>query len=333
MALLISSLGFFRVVYFVSLGYGFSIAAMALLSLGWFGLRLDVLGFLHLCRDPRSPAAAGDTSSRVSGSRYRREKADAAARSRPQGSRKVAIWLMVSFLYVAMFSPGPMRRRRWGRPGGLAATPVRGDPAVRRPAALRRWPIDQKAAFKAKTRRASVMWASIASFVAPTTSAIVVWVGSWVAARRPDTSGSGSCRSWGSSSASPLVMGSTRRLERSQKTRPTGRDATLPGTTFAACRCCFLVPVYSLKNVQGVPGVGAGWRRVRAATALCALGATGAPGDKLPLRNARPWPSVLLPLLPVRRAVPAVPASVSLLVKQGRRHVPQVREGGDGSRG
>jgi len=107
LALLISAVGFYRVVYFISVGYAFSIVAMAatvlavlsgnatwasvlqnLLLIVW-GLRLGI----YLVRREFKPS-------------YAREIAKVHARSAGMpASRKVVIWVGVSLLYVAMFSP------------------------------------------------------------------------------------------------------------------------------------------------------------------------------------------------------------------------------------
>lgn len=108
LALLISSLGFYRVVYFVSIGYAFAIVAMALvmpirqvehltlilalqngLLIVW-GMRLGI----YLVRREARPS-------------YKRELAEVQQRSAGMQWRiKAAIWVGVSLLYVAMYAPG-----------------------------------------------------------------------------------------------------------------------------------------------------------------------------------------------------------------------------------
>lgn len=106
-ALLVSAVGFLRVVYFVSLGYAGSVAAMALLLLLrmgspsrealtlhcalllLYGLRLGS----YLALRERQPA-------------YRREIPEIAERSAGISlTKRIGIWLGVSLLYVLMFSP------------------------------------------------------------------------------------------------------------------------------------------------------------------------------------------------------------------------------------
>ena len=107
LCLLVSALGFRRVDWFISLGYGFSIAAQAVLFLityratnsVWvivqallllaYGLRLGI----YLTMRERSPSFA-------------RELAASKERSAGiNGPVKVLIWISVSALYVAMASP------------------------------------------------------------------------------------------------------------------------------------------------------------------------------------------------------------------------------------
>ena len=114
MALLISSPGFYRVVYFISTGYAFSIAAMALAT-GWlyrsvltgpvwaqlallllYGLRLGT----YLIRRELSPSFAGELAE------VHQRASKVSIQVRP------FIWLSVSALYVLMFSPAAFDAQR-----------------------------------------------------------------------------------------------------------------------------------------------------------------------------------------------------------------------------
>lgn len=104
LTLLISSVGFYRTVYFISVGYAFSITGMAIasalifpqnlswysmihaLSLAFYGLRL---GFYLVLREQKTS--------------YGKEVLSGQGRTAFQ--RGLVIWLAVSLLYVAMFSP------------------------------------------------------------------------------------------------------------------------------------------------------------------------------------------------------------------------------------
>jgi len=107
-ALLLSAIGFYRFVYFISIGYGFSVSGIAvyltlahrdhlsaasmvlLLLLAVYGIRLS--GYL-LLREWRSAA-------------YRRTLAKETKREKPMPfAIQVLIWLSVSVLYVAQTSP------------------------------------------------------------------------------------------------------------------------------------------------------------------------------------------------------------------------------------
>jgi steroid 5-alpha reductase family enzyme len=107
LALTVSSLGFLRVVYFVSLGYAGSIAAMALLALARVGtqapLALLMQSALLLCYGLR---LGGYLMLRERHPAFRREIAEIHQRAAHIGAvKRIAIWLGVSLLYVLMFSP------------------------------------------------------------------------------------------------------------------------------------------------------------------------------------------------------------------------------------
>jgi steroid 5-alpha reductase family enzyme len=107
LALIISSIGFYRVVYFISIGYAFSIVAMAVISpvrhlgsLNWTSASQNILlvmwgvrlGIYLVQREYRAS--------------YRKELADIHQRSAGMSwITKILIWASVSVLYVLMFSP------------------------------------------------------------------------------------------------------------------------------------------------------------------------------------------------------------------------------------
>lgn len=105
-ALVISAIGFYRLVYFISIGYAFSIVAMTLVSplrhlenLSWILVLQNIflmfwelrLGIYLIRRDFQDS--------------YRKEKVNI-YQSAPNTSPfvKIIIWISVSLLYVAMFS-------------------------------------------------------------------------------------------------------------------------------------------------------------------------------------------------------------------------------------
>ncbi|MFH1809076.1 MAG: DUF1295 domain-containing protein [Pseudomonadota bacterium] len=106
-ALLISTSGFVRVVYFVSVGYAFSIAAMVPISLWLYRSSLDLAGLvqaaavlfyglrlgLFLLVRERSPA-------------YKRELVDIQQRGQHvRGLLRLVVWVGVALLYPLMFTP------------------------------------------------------------------------------------------------------------------------------------------------------------------------------------------------------------------------------------
>lgn len=107
-ALVASVLGFFRTVYFVSLGYGFSMAAQAglLLILFWNGAPLPAI-IQNLLLIVYGLRLGGYLTLRESKAAYRREAKDAATLSEGIGfGKKLGIWVGVALLYVAMGTPG-----------------------------------------------------------------------------------------------------------------------------------------------------------------------------------------------------------------------------------
>jgi steroid 5-alpha reductase family enzyme len=122
--LVVSAVGFRRADWFISLGYGFSIAAQAvafsLLHVGaldfWlivqqalllaYGLRLA----LFLLTRERNPS-------------YKRERAGQAAFNVP-GAAKIGMWVAVALLYVSMFSPGLLSLVAVSNGAALPSLPV-----------------------------------------------------------------------------------------------------------------------------------------------------------------------------------------------------------------
>lgn len=107
-ALLVSALGFYRFVYFISLGYGFSVAAMGLVLLGLFWDRLSIFTIL-LC------TVLILYGLRLGGFLLHRERSSASYRAAmaregrapttvPPG-RKVGVWVGCALLYALQVSP------------------------------------------------------------------------------------------------------------------------------------------------------------------------------------------------------------------------------------
>ncbi|MEZ4769668.1 MAG: DUF1295 domain-containing protein [Caldilineales bacterium] len=187
LALVISAVGFYRVVYFISIGYAFSIVAMAVtvivvlrqnltaaaalqnLLLAFWGLRLGIF----LVRRELQPSFS---------------KEIAATHERNAGTPfyvKVLIWITVSLLYVLMFSPSLF----------VMTTPAAERPSA--PASLIQWlglaimiaalimeslADRQKSAFKARypsqfCDTGLYRWVRCPNYLGE----ILFWTGNWVA--------------------------------------------------------------------------------------------------------------------------------------------------------
>ena len=107
-ALFISALGFVRVVYFVSVGYAFSIVAMIGVTAVQFRSNLTILNVLQLLLLLAWGLRLGIfLVRREFRASYRRVLADTHESTDAMPiSRKILIWVGVSLLYVCMFSPG-----------------------------------------------------------------------------------------------------------------------------------------------------------------------------------------------------------------------------------
>lgn len=112
-ALLISALGFFRTVFFVSIGYGFSIAIQAILLIFLHRGHLGPAVFIQLTLLSVYGLRLGSyLSYREGKSAYKTQAEDVADRgSVISTGRKFAIWIGVAILYVMMVSPALYRVR------------------------------------------------------------------------------------------------------------------------------------------------------------------------------------------------------------------------------
>jgi steroid 5-alpha reductase family enzyme len=253
-ALIVSSVGFKRLVYFVSIGYAFSIVAMAAVSavvlranLTWFtGLQLALLMVwglrLGIFLVRRETNAA-----------YRPQLAASGAYDQGKGFlKKLPVWIGVSVLYVAMFSPalfasaGGPAPAAWGpwvqmfglvlMAGGLALEAIADQ---------------QKAAAKAKAPGAFVKsgvyaWVRYPNYLGE----ITFWAGNFVMGISFYTS----ALRWvialvGLICIILIMMGSTKRLERSQGERYGALPAYQAYITTTPVLFPF-VPMYTLQNVR-----------------------------------------------------------------------------------
>jgi steroid 5-alpha reductase family enzyme len=253
--LLFSALGFYRLVYFVSVGYAFSIAAMAaalaltasarltwatglqlLLLIGW-GLRLG--GYL-LWRD-------------LTPSFHSKQAEIQALDNRTPISRKMIVWIGVSILYLLMFSPalahglnapaGSSRASRISEEVGLALM-IAG-------LAIEALADRQKSAFKARhpsgfCKVGLYAWVRSPNYLGE----ITFWVGNWVSGLFFFNTGWYWVAGLSGLTCIVLIMiGSTKRLERSQGERYGSLAEFQEYVTTVPVLFPF-VPVYTLKKVR-----------------------------------------------------------------------------------
>ena len=253
LALIVSSLGFYRLVYFVSLGYGFSISAMALWTLWRVRLDLDPLVGAHLVLlAVYGLRLSGYLVSRERSPAYRKELADVQSRAVGIGpGKKLGIWLGVSVLYVLMFSPGLFNVLARGT-GGPSPVVVGIGVAVMALGLLLESASDwQKSAYK-KTHPDRYCDVGLYRLVRCPNylGEIVFWIGSFVAG----LSAYGGVGQWVSAAIGLvcivlIMIGSTKRLERKQEERY-GARADFQEYTRTVPVLFPFVPVYTLRNVR-----------------------------------------------------------------------------------
>lgn len=252
LCLVVSALGFRRVDYFISIGYGFSIAAQAVLfalvyrdALDPWLIAADGLLFLYgmrlalfLLRRERQPS-------------FERERAASLERSAHiRGILKITIWVSVSALYVAMYAPVLITLSTASQLPGRAFV-VAGVVLMLAGLVLESVADAQKSAFKAR-HPARFCDAGLFRVVRSPNylGEMIFWLGAWVSgvghyARPLD---------WllslvGLVCIELIMLGSARRLELKQAER----YATDPAYQAYARRVPILfplVPLYSLKQLR-----------------------------------------------------------------------------------
>jgi steroid 5-alpha reductase family enzyme len=255
LTLAITAVGFYRRVYFVSIGYGFSIAAMSLVTLFLFRDNLTLLlliqaglliiygarlgGFL-LHRELTQPA-------------YRKQLQETHERGRNGRSRDLIIWLGVSVLYVIMFSPTlfMLATPAADLPSWSPFTQVIGLIIMATGMFMEALADRQKFAFKTANPKAFCNVGLYRFVRCPNyLGEIMVWIGQWIASLPAYTSLVRVVIGLAGLICIVLIMmGSTKRLEESQDQRY-GTLSDYQRYIKTVPVLFPFVPIYSLKRVR-----------------------------------------------------------------------------------
>ncbi len=253
-ALIVSSIGFYRTVLFISVGYAFSITAMTVItmvafreSLTWVSILQNVLLFLwsvrlgvYLIRREVLPSFSGQ----------RQRNAEQSARA----TRKAQffIWISVSLLYVAMFSPSLFLLAAPVETTPLASiTQIVGLLIMAGGLILEAGADKQKSDFKAQFPKnfcnvGFYRWVRCPNYLGE----ILFWAGNWIVA----VAFYASVLQWvlsliGLVCIVLIMLGSTKRLESSQQER----YGSLPEFQTYSNTVPVLfpfIPVYTLKHIR-----------------------------------------------------------------------------------
>jgi steroid 5-alpha reductase family enzyme len=254
-ALLLSAIGFYRTVLFISIGYGLSIAGMAFVSLilfrhawSWYsviqaillvtyGLRLA----LYLLRREFKPL-------------YRnRSMADQERSPVVPVGRQVLIWLGVSILYVLMFSPAIFSLSTIPQPlsPGLSVVQVIGLMTMFGGLSIEAVADYQKSVFKAREPKrfcntGLYRWVRCPNYLGE----IMFWIGNWGLGLMFYTTELRWVMGLAGVICIVLIMlGSTKRLERAQHERYAHLSQYQAYAQTVPVLIPF-VPLYTLKNIR-----------------------------------------------------------------------------------
>lgn len=255
LALVISSIGFYRVVYFISIGYAFSIVAMAIVTpvkhfenLIWTSALQNILLVLWGLR------LGTYLVQREFRASYRKELTNIHRRSAGMTwGTKILIWVSVSLLYVLMFSPSLFRMITLSHTSSwifylvqMAGLVIMGGGLV-----LEAVSDKQKSHFKAQFPEqycdvGLYRWVRCPNYLGE----IFFWVGNWILG----VMFYNSPLKWiaglvGMVCIVLIMMGSTKRLERSQDERYGGQAKYQKYIRTVPVLFPF-IPVYSLKRVR-----------------------------------------------------------------------------------
>ncbi len=247
-ALAVSAVGFFRVVWFISIGYGYAIAAMAGLlawlagsGMSWLLATQLVLLFAYGARLGTHVLMRGGQAA------YRRAAQASYGEINIGLGKRFMIWIAVSLLYVMMFSSAAFLARQ---PPAVPALAVAGLILMTAGLALEAAADWQKSAAKkiAPERfcnRGLFAWVRCPAYLGE----IIFWAGNWLA-------GAPSCISWWHWLVSSvglicillIMLGATKRLEISQQRRY-GQEPDFQRYTQSVP---ILLPWFPIYSVQGL---------------------------------------------------------------------------------
>lgn len=255
LTLLVTLVGFYRRVYFISIGYGFSIAAMSLAALFIFRDHLTLLLLIQAGLLIAYGARLGSflLHREFAQATFKKQAQEIHEQNKSNRSRDVFIWLGVSILYVVMFSPTlfmlatqPADLPSWSPIAQVIGLIIMAGGLLMEALADR-----QKSAFKAANPK-SFCNVGLYQFVRCPNylGEIMVWVGQWVASLPAYTSPLRVVFSLAGLICIILIMmGSTKRLEESQGLRY-GKLPEYQQYTRTVPVLFPFVPIYSLKNVR-----------------------------------------------------------------------------------
>ncbi len=252
LSLVISALGFRRVDWFISLGYGFSVAAEAILFALLYRGRLSFWLVAQLLLLFAYGVRLGSyLVTRERGASFARELAASKARSANiKGGVKLAIWISVSALYVAMASPALFSLSARAAGADLPSLPF-GVVIMLAGLVLEALADWQKSRFKAQNPKTFVQHGLYAVVRCPNYfGEMLFWFGLFISGVSAYQSvGNWLIASIGVVCIELIMLGSARRLELKQAERyssdPAYRDYVRRVPILLP-----LVPLYSLKDLK-----------------------------------------------------------------------------------
>lgn len=254
LGLVMSAGGFYRVVYFVSLGYAFSIAAMAAATAFAFRSNITLLSAAQILLLLLYGLRLGSyLLNRERSASYQQEKAEIEARSHKVTlGIRFLIWLSVALLYVAMYSPSVfIVAFLEAIPGASVPSLWVGVPLMAGGLVLEAWADWQKSRYKAKAPRRFCDLGLYRFVRCPNyLGEIVFWLGQFVAG----ISGYHHFTHWilalvGAVCIVLIMLGAARSLELKQDARYGGDEEYQAYVKRVPILLPWL-PIYSLRNLK-----------------------------------------------------------------------------------